>query len=121
MVTKPRDTQHKINIKVYQTNSPPKLVTSKTLFPLTWSSPPKFITSPNEWHSILKFLPLFDMIVKGHKKPKGMTKDRQKIDIEGTRRIRNHRPTRKRKAKYQQEKEKQNAMDTKEKKMQNKC
>ena len=61
------------------------------------------------------------MIVKGHKKPKGMTKDRQKIDIEGTRRIRNHRPTRKRKAKYQQEKEKQNAMDTKEKKMQNKC
>ena len=24
-----------INIKVYQTNSPPKLVTSKTFFPLT--------------------------------------------------------------------------------------
>ena len=39
MVTKPKDTQHKkyINIKVYmyQTDSAPKLVTSKTFFPLT--------------------------------------------------------------------------------------
>ena len=35
------------------------------------------------------------MIVKGHKKPKDLTGDRQKIDIEGTRRTRNHRPTRK--------------------------
>ena len=35
MVTKPKDTQQKIyiNINVYQTNSPPKLVTSKTFFP----------------------------------------------------------------------------------------
>ena len=40
-----------------------------------------------------------------------MTGDRQKTDIEGTRRTRNHRPTRK---------EKQDAMDTEEKKMQNK-
>ena len=72
MVTKPKDTQHKkyININVYQTNSPPKLVTSKTFFPLIWSSLPKSITSPEEWRSILKFLPLFDTIVKGHKKKK---------------------------------------------------
>ena len=85
MVTKPKDTQHKkyININVYQTNSPPKLVTSKTFFPLTWSSPPKSITPLEEWHSILKFLPLFDTIVKGHKKKK--------------KKKRNHRPTRKRK------------------------
>ena len=70
MVTKPKDTQHKIyiNIKVYQTNSPPKLVTSKTFFPLTWSFPYKSITPLEKWHSILKFLPLFDTIVKGHKK-----------------------------------------------------
>ena len=27
--------EKKININVYQTNSPPKLVTSKTFFPLT--------------------------------------------------------------------------------------
>ena len=37
------------------------------------------------------------MIVKGHKKPKDMTGDRQKTNIEGMRRTRNHRPTRKRK------------------------
>ena len=98
MVTKPKDTQHKkyININVYQTNSPPKLVISKTFFPLTWSSPPKSITPPKEWYSLLKFLPLFDTIVKGHKKPKDLTGDRQKTDIEGTRRIRNRRTTRKR-------------------------
>ena len=36
------------------------------------------------------------MIVKGHKRPKNLTGDRQKIDIEETRRTRNHRPTRKR-------------------------
>ena len=98
MFTKPKDTQHKveyININVYQTNSPPKLVTTKTFFPLTWSSPPKSITPPEEWHSILKFLPLFDTIVKGHKKPKDMTGDRQKNNKKGTRRTRNHIPTRK--------------------------
>ena len=102
MVTKPKDTQHKIyiNIKVYQTNSPPKLVTSKTFFPLTWSSPPKSITFPEEWHSILKILPLLDTIVKGHKRPKNLTRDRQKIDIEGMRRTRNYRPARKRKQKH---------------------
>ena len=77
MVTKPKDTQHKIyiNIKVYQTNSPPKLVTSKTIFPLTWSSPPKSITPPKEWHSIFKILPLFDTIVKGHKNKKKKNKE----------------------------------------------
>ena len=80
MVTKPKDTQHRekyININVYQTNSPPKLVTSKTFFLLVWSSPPKFITPPEEWHSILKFLPLFDMIVKGHKKKKKKKKNKE--------------------------------------------
>ena len=109
MVTKLKDTQHKIyiNIKVYQANSPPKLVTSKTFFPLTWSSPLMSITPPEEWHSILKILPFFDMIVKGHKRPKNLTGDKQKTDIEGTRRTRNHRPTKKKK---------QDAMDTKEKK-----
>ena len=102
MVTKPKDTQKKIyiNIKVYQTNSPPKLVTSKTFFPLTWSSPPTFFTPPEEWHSILKILPFFDMIVKGHKRPKNLIRDRQKTDIEGMRRTRNHRLTRKRKTRY---------------------
>ena len=39
--------------------------------------------------------PLFDMIVKGHKRLKNLTGDRQKTDIEGMRRTRNHRPTRK--------------------------
>ena len=79
MVTKPKDTQHKkyININVYQTNSPPKLVTTKTFFPLTWSSPPKSITPPQEWHSILKFLTLFDTIVKGHKKKKKKKKNKE--------------------------------------------
>ena len=93
MVTKSKDTQHKkyININVYQTNSPPKLVTSKTFFPLTWSSLPKSITPPEEWHLILKFLRLFDTIVKGHKKKKN--KEQGTIDL--------------------QEKEKQDAMDTK--------
>ena len=81
---------------MYQTNSPPKLVTSKTFFPLTWSSPPKSITPLEEWHSILKFLPLFDTTIKRHKKPKDMIGDRQKTDIERTRRTRNHRTTRKR-------------------------
>ena len=47
------------------------------------------------------------MIVKGHKRPKNLTRDKQKTDIEGTRRTRNHRPTKKKK---------QDAMDTKEKK-----
>ena len=77
---KTKDTQHKIyiNIKVYQTNSPPKLVTSKTLFPLTQSFPPKSITPHEERHSILKFLPLFDTIVKGHKKSEDLIRDRQK-------------------------------------------
>ena len=37
------------------------------------------------------------MIVKGHKRPKNLTRDRQKTDIEGTRRKRNYRPARKRK------------------------
>ena len=37
------------------------------------------------------------MIVKGHKRPKNLIGDRQKTDIEGMRRTRNHRPTRKRK------------------------
>ena len=37
------------------------------------------------------------MIVKGHKRPKDLTGDRQNANIEGTRRTRNHRPTRKRK------------------------
>ena len=80
MVTKPKDTQHKkyININVYQTNSPPKLATSKTFFPLAWSSPPKSITPLEEWHSILKFLPLFNMIVKGHKKKKKKKKKKNK-------------------------------------------
>ena len=81
---------------MYQTNSPPKLVTSKNFFSLTWSSCPKSITPPKEWHSILKIFPLFETIVKGHKRPKDLTKDRKK-DTEGTRRARNHRPIRKRK------------------------
>ena len=85
-----------ININVYQTNSPLKLVTSKTFFPLTWSSPPKFITPPEERHSILKFLPIFDIIFKGLKRPKDLIRDRLKVDIKGMRRTRNHRPTRKR-------------------------
>ena len=99
MVTKPKDTQHKkyINIKVYQTNSPPKLVTSKIFFPLKISFPPKSITPFEERHSIPKFLPLFDTIVKWHKMPKDLTGGRQKIDIEGIRRTRNYRPTKKRK------------------------
>ena len=99
MVTKPKYTKHKIynNIKVYQTNSSPKLVTTKIFFPLTWSSSPKSITPHEEWHSILKILPLLDMIVKGHKRLKNLTGERQKTDIEGMRRTRNHRPTRKRK------------------------
>ena len=81
MVTKPKDTQHKkyININVYQTNSPSKLVTSKTFFPLTWSSPPKSTTPLKEWHSILKILHFFDMIVKGHEKPKDLTGNRKKL------------------------------------------
>ena len=110
MVTKPKYTKHKIynNIKVYQTNSSPKLVTTKTFFLLTWSSSPKSITPHEEWHSILKILPLLDTIVKGHKRLKNLTGERQKTDIEGMRRTRNHRPTRKKK--------KQDAMDTKEKK-----
>ena len=99
MVTKPKDTQHKIyiNIKVYQTNSLLNLVISKTFFLLTWSSLPKSVTPPKEWDSILKILPIFNMIVKGHKRPKNLTRDRQKTDIEGTRRKRNYRPARKRK------------------------
>ena len=60
------------------------------------NSPPKSITPPEERHSILKFLPIFNTIVKGHQKPKDLTGDRQKTDIEGMRRTRNHRPTRKR-------------------------
>ena len=120
MVTKPKDTQHKIyiNIKVYQTNSPPKLVTSKAFFLLTWSSPPKSITPFEEWHSILKILSLFDMIVKGHKRPKNLTGDRQKIDIEETRRTRNHRPTRKRQTRCYGHKGKKNAKQRKMKCMQ---
>ena len=108
MVTKPKYTKHKIynNIKVYQTNSSPKLVTTKTFFPLTWSSSPKSITPHKEWHSILKILPLLDTIVKGHKRLKNLTRDRQKTDIEGTRRTRNHRPTRKRKTRWYGHKEK---------------
>ena len=39
------------------------------------------------------------MIVKGHKRPKNLTGDRQKTDIEGTMRTRNHRPTKKKKKK----------------------
>ena len=120
MVTKPKDTQHKkyININVYQTNSPPKLVTTKTFFPLTWSSPPKSITPPEDRHSILKFLPLFDTIVKGHKKPKDLTGDRQKTNREGMRRTRNHRPTRKRKTRCYGHKGKNNAKQRKKKCMQ---
>ena len=105
-----------INIKVYQTNSPPKLVTSKIFFPLKISFPPKSNTPFEERHSIPKFLPLFDTIVKWHKMPKDLTGGRQKIDIEGIRRTRNHRPTRKRKTrccghkgKKMQNKEKWNA------------
>ena len=43
---------------------------------LPLSSHPKSITPPEERHSILKFLPFFDMIVKGHKKPKDLTGDK---------------------------------------------
>ena len=120
MVTQSKDTQHKkyITINVYQTNSPPKLVTSKIFFLLTWSSPPKSITPPEKWHSILKFLPHFDTIVKGHKKPKDMTGDRQKTDIEGTRRTKNHKPTRKRKTRCYGHKGKKNAKQRKMKCMQ---
>ena len=109
---------------MYQTNSPPKLVTTKTFFPLTWSSPPKSIIPPKsitpseERHSILKFLPLFDTIVKGYKKPKDLTRDRQKTDIEGMRRTRNHRPTRKRKTRCCGHKGKKNAKQRKMKCMQ---
>ena len=96
--TKRYTTQKNISkYKVYQTKSPPKLVTTKTFFPLIWSSPAKTTTPPEERHSILKFLPFLDTIVKGHKKPKELIGDKQKIKIEGTRRTRNHRLTRKRK------------------------
>ena len=47
-----------------------------------------------------------------------MTGDRQKIDIEGTRRLRNHRPTRKRKIRCYGQKEKKNAKQRKMKCMQ---
>ena len=100
---------------MYRTNSPPEIVTIKTFFPLTWSSPPKSITPPEERHSILKFLPLFDTTIKGHKKPKDLTGDRQKTDIEGTRRTRNHRPTRKRETRCYRQKGKK--IQNKEKKM----
>ena len=120
MVTKPKYTKHKIynNIKVYQTNSSPKLVTTKIFFPLTWSSSPKSITPHEEWHSILKILPLLDMIVKGHKRLKNLTGDRQKTDIERMRRTRNHRPTRKRKTRCYGHKGKKNAKQRKKKCMQ---
>ena len=62
-----------INIKVYQINSLPTLVASKIFFPLTWRSLSKSITPPEEWHWNHKFLPLFDMIVKWHRKPKNLT------------------------------------------------
>ena len=67
---------------------------------------PMSITPLEEWHLKLKFLPLFDMIVKGHKKPKDLIGDRQKTDIEGIRRTRNHRPTRKGKTRCYRHKEK---------------
>ena len=95
MVTKSKDTQHKkyININVYQTNSPSKLVTSKTFFPLTWSSPHKSITHLEEWHSILKFLPLLTWLSNGVKIKRKRKRKRKRT------RTRNHRPTRKRKIK----------------------
>ena len=40
---------------------------------------PKFITPLDEWHSILKFLPLFDTIVKGPKKPKNWLETNRKL------------------------------------------
>jgi len=104
-----------INIKVYQTNKltlPLRLLHQKIFFSFTWSSPPKFITPPKEWHANLKFLPLFATIVKGHRKPKKL--DQRQIENwqEGIRKIRNHRPT---KRTWQQD-----AMDTKgEKKCKN--
>ena len=64
------------------------------------------ITPLKKRHSIHKFLPLFDTIVKGHKKPKDLIGDRKKTDIEGTRRTKNHRPTRKRKIRCYGHKEK---------------
>ena len=97
--TKRYTTQKKyININVYQTNSPPKLVTSKNFFSLTWSSCPKSITPLEEWHSILKIFPFFERLSKGIKGQKTWPKTEKK-DTEGSRRARNHRPIRKRKRK----------------------
>ena len=49
--------------------------------------------------------------MKGHKRPKDLTGDKQKTDIEGIRRTRNYRPTRKRKTRcygHKGKKKKQN-------------
>ena len=85
-----------ISIKVYKTNTPPKLVTSKTFFPLTLGSPPKSITPLRKDIQFTNFSPFLTRLSKDIKSQKDLTGDRQKIDIEGTRRTRNHKPTRKR-------------------------
>ena len=81
---------------MYKTNSPPKLVTSKTFFPLTLGSPPKSITPLRKDIQFTNFSPFLTRLSKDIKSQKDLTGDRQKIDIEGTRRTRNHKPTRKR-------------------------
>ena len=85
MVKKIKDTQHKIyiNIKVYQTNSPPKLIISKNFFPLTWSSPLSLLLPWMNDIQFSNFSPFSTQLSKGIKRKRKKT--------------RNHRPTRKRK------------------------
>ena len=70
-------------VKVYKTKryTTQKIYQYQKCIKLTLplSSHPKSITPPEERHSILKFLPFFDMIVKGHKKPKDMTETNRKL------------------------------------------
>ena len=54
-----------INIKVYQTNSLPKLVRSKNFFPLRWSSPPKSILPLRNDIQISNFSPFLTQLLKG--------------------------------------------------------
>ena len=93
--TKRCTTQKKnININVYQTNSPPKLVITKTFFPLTWSSPPKSITPLRNDIQFSNFSPFLTRLSKGIKRKR--------------KRIRNHRLTRKRKTRCYGHKDNQN-------------
>ena len=66
----------------------------------------------------LNFSPFLTRLSKGLKSQKNLIGDRQKTDIEGTRRIRNHRPTRKRKTRCYGHKGKKNTKQRKKKSMQ---